>query len=1415
MTAGFATAAPPLPFVGSVEETPGGERFVFEVSTPALLLSSSPDGATLVRLEGFASRDDRAGAPDLPRHVVRVAIPFGVTPRLEVTAVREDVLRGREPRAVGRELAEMEPDGNVSRRRIFERDPSLFAGTKRYPSEVAWIREEGIYRDQRYVDVVLAPVRFDPAVKGIRVARTYRVAVVFDGTAATGATASPADPRLEDTYRGMFLNYGQGLTFRGAPELEATERSSVAPALLVGPRYRIRIRANGIVRLDAARLAGTGFDTQPLASYKLTNRGVEVPLQVFDQDGDGNFDPADWVQFYGQALDTEPKAVLSPTVPASFGIFEARDFSDENVYFLEVEAGSRSRIGTRAAAPDNSAIATSFDAVAHLETDDTWRPLAGNDPWYWKPLNSMPVEGTAVTSRTQAVPLPGLASATQPARVVVKLRGITEDGPTPSDHKSRITFKNQSGQTLATQDDDGTWDGRTVFTHDFTWTFPGSGATLTQPAQVVIEARAVSGSVNYMNQFYLDFVEVTYKRTFAAASDKLRFDWPDGSQEFQVTGLTTNTPEVWEVTGQVGGSGVAAPVRLTGGTISGGAGNFAVRFHVANDPSIPDGTLRRFVVTAAGGIPGVAPADFTADAVSDLRNTGNQADLIVITHPTTVGAASTTTLNQFLAWKLANQGITSKVVAIQDVYDEFGDGNPGPLAIKNFLSFVMSAPGWSSPKPAYVLLLGDGTYDYMHKDLSLPDGNFIPTQIVFKDDPSFGYYASDSVLAAVAGGDATPDLVVGRISTRTDAETQAVLQKLLTYEQSPPAGNWTKHAIFIADRGKNFSTSEEQEWRDTNSAGRDHMKIPPHTQRTMNYWGDYCGSTPAGCTLPKSNLLRADIKSAVNGTDGFSDGAAMLQYTGHGSFTVWSDDVFFAHGFNGLLDVDGLNNGARLPWVIAHNCLTGGFMDVSNISLGEAWLKRANGGSIAVFAPSGLTDTYYGLDVTDKIWGDLYGAAKERVLGNAVGIATTFVCLQGGAQACQNYTLLGDPSVRMNLPTVAPATSVTATGANGVVNLAWTASATPLAKYDIWRAEFSPTTGYTRINGDTPFVGTAYADTTVQNARTYFYYVVALDAALFESRVSHFNSDCAISGPDCLKATPLNPNPPPAPVVQLVDTEIGGRLGASWPAPAPDIDFYTVKWGTTQGGPYPFSANAGRMTSYSITGLTNGLTYYVVVTATNTSDLSSSSLEKAAVPTFVRGVRAPDVITTVHVNKAGPDLQLTWNAVTADIYAKPTTVSTYEVFRGTTPTFTPGPGNKIGQTAGTTFPDPGANSIAAPAYHYLVRAVDAAGNVGGLGNQLPNGIDVITLSKTPNGLGGYTIGISWSPVTTDFDGQPLAIDHYEVYAASFKFTRTDVRNGIVPLVASPVTASWSETAPAANRYYSVIAVDDRGNKSPF
>jgi len=756
---------------------------------------------------------------------------------------------------------------------------------------------------------------------------------------------------------------------------------------------------------------------------------------------------------------------------------------------------------------------------------------------------------------------------------------------------------------------------------------------------------------------------------------------------------------------------------------------------------------------------------------------------------------------------------------IQDVYDEFGDGLATPQAIKNFLAFTLSTnpgEGWSGRKPAWVLLIGDGSYDSKYNDTTVPPSNLVPTQILFKDDPSFGYYASDSILADVAGDDIVPDLVVGRISTRTDAQTNTVLQKMLDYAQNPPPGTWRRHSVFIADRGKNYDVAEAQEWVDTNNIGRSWLKIPPQTQRSMSFWFDYCGGTQGGCNTGAINLLRSDIKKAVNGTlDAGIDGASMIQYTGHGNFNVWSDDAFFAQGAGGFLDVNALVNGGKLPWLVVHNCLTGGFEDINDVTMGEDWLKRPGGGALAVFAPSGLSDAYSGPDITDKVWGDLFGPQKERILGSAVANAMNYVCGLGVTQACQNYVLLGDPTTRMVFTTIQPASLLAAVAGNAVVNLTWTASATPGVTYDVWRSEGTPLFGYAKVGSG--IGATTYADTSAQNAKTYFYYVVALDAELFESRWSNFNSDCAVNGTDCVTASPVNPNPPAVPTgLTVTDPETGGKLILNWsPNGEPDFNRYTVWWGTAPGA-HTFSGNANKATTFSLTGLENGRTYYVSLTASNTSgQVSGFSPEQTGIPTFVRGLRPPDFISSLKINKSGTNAVLTWAAVTTDIYGKPASIVSYEVYRGTTPNFVPGAGNRIGTPSAPTFTDPGALAFANPSYHYLVRAIDASGNVGGLGNQLPNGIDAMTTSKTPDGSGGYTLGFVWPAVTTDFDGLPLSIEHYEVYVTNHPFSRADIKNGLVPLLVSPSTASFSVTAPAASQYYSVIAVDARGNKSSF
>src|SRR5262249_34518991 len=104
-----------------------------------------------------------------------------------------------------------------------------------------------------------------------------------------------------------------------------------------------------------------------------------------------------------------------------------------------------------------------------------------------------------------------------------------------------------------------------------------------------------------------------------------------------------------------------------------------------------------------------------------------------------------------------------------------------------------------------------------------------------------------------------------------------------------------------------------------------------------------------------------------------------------------------------------------------------------------------------------------------------------------------------------------------------------------------------------------------------------------------------------------------------------------------------------------------------------------------------------------------------SVATFVRfpapweDTQAPSAPTQLAANGGTGSVSLTWTASTDNVG-----VTAYDVYRSTTSGFTPAPGHKIGQTAGTTFTDSG---LAAGTYFYAVKAEDAQGNLGGASNQ--------------------------------------------------------------------------------------------------
>ena len=1407
----------------------GQSEYAFQVDVPEPRFFVQQNGSSKIEIEGFGTQERRPGAPDLSSKTFLIAIPPGCTPRLEYTSLgavrRIEIVPSSVPhrrldmgRVDSHALSRVDADP-IERFKllrsaaydVFEPDPEIYAaGTEDQP----WVRlgPTGILRAQSYVPVHVRGARWDGRSGELQVAAGFAVRIVFENyTAPAEARTTRVDePVFESTYRSSFLNYEQGRAYRhpsiGGAIPTATEVSRSGST----PRRKLFVRENGPLRLDYALLSPTGFLAHALDTWRLENQGESIPLSTND-DGDGVLEPGEWVQFYGQALDMEPKTILNTDFDnTDIDLFEDRDFSDENVYFLTVDTAGQAAMPTEPAAPQFVLTPpVRVDSSVHEEANDAFRPLGAADPWYWLP--TMAATGIPTMSnpkpaeRTNTVALPQLHDTTLPLQVRVHLRGISEVFGVDPDHQTVVTLLNQSDQVLAT--DNASFDARTLYLHNFGWTSPGGGSAASDPVKIKIETIDIGGGER--NDVILDWIEVDYMRSFIADNDRFDFVWPDGDQEILIDGFTDSAVEIWELTA-TSAKGVVQPVRLTGvQVVSSGAGTFSARFLVHNDPSLADGTPRRFLGFAAVMVALPASVDFPADTVSDLRDPLIQADLIVIGHEDVLDSTPGSALDQLLTHRasVAGGGLTAKVARLDDVQDEFNFGLQGPQAIREFLRWILSTTpgeGWAAPKPTYVLLLGDGSFDYKG---GTAQGNYVPTQIVYKDVVELGYYASDNLLAAVVGADQLADLVVGRLPARTLAEASGYLQKIRDYETLVPPGPWQEHAVTFSDRGKTGNNpGEALQFELVNQVGLDEIGTQPFTSRAVRYWTDFYDT---GVMNPEE-AMRQEIKDAINGDDGFS-GASLVQYTGHGNFVVWSDDAFFDERGSSFLDTDDLTNGLRLPWLIVQNCLTGGFHTPLFNTMGEDWLRRSGGGAVAVFAPSGLAFNFIGIAVTEDVWHTMFGPEKRRDLATPVMVALTGLCGQGSIEPCQHYILLGDPATRLQLRSTEPASDLAATATNLQVDLTWTASATPAANYIVMRTE-NLTQPFYLNRTPTPIATTQFTDTLVANGTTYYYHVIAIDPDGFQSAWSNFNSDCGVDGPDCVQAMPSNPNPPGVPTgLAVSDPGLGNQLKFSWDAnPEADLDFYTISWGP--GSNNPANPVQATQTTFTAMGLTEGQPYCAIVSATNTSEKTSAdSAEVCDFAVTALGVRLPDFIDDLRVSRSDADVVLDWSEVTADVYGKPAAIVNYEIFRGTAPDYTVAGLMKIGDCAApcTTFPDLGVadNGLS---QHYRVRAVDADSRLGALGSEVPAGVELELLRGTVAG----DVRLSWTPATLDLDGNPVDLQQYLVFASDVPLPKTDIVDGVVPPLLTVSGTSVELTPPAQSRFYTVFVLDTRGNMSP-
>ena len=195
-------------------------------------------------------------------------------------------------------------------------------------------------------------------------------------------------------------------------------------------------------------------------------------------------------------------------------------------------------------------------------------------------------------------------------------------------------------------------------------------------------------------------------------------------------------------------------------------------------------------------------------------------------------------------------------------------------------------------------------------------------------------------------------------------------------------------------------------------------------------------------------------------------------------------------------------------------------------------------------------------------------------------------------------------------PPPAPTGLVAAAG-NGVVSLSWTAAA-GAASYTVKR---STTSGgpYGNVSGGSGLTATSFSDSTVTNGTTYYYVV--------------FGTNSAGDGPNSGQAS-ATPMAPPAAPTNLIATAGNASVALSWTASSGAAS-YNVKRSTTSGGPYGNVATGVTATGYTDSPLTNGTTYFYVVTAQNVGGESGNSNQASATPTGGGGGGSPCNSVTV------------------------------------------------------------------------------------------------------------------------------------------------------------------------------------------
>lgn len=823
--------------------------------------------------------------------------------------------------------------------------------------------EFGFIRSLPVQSIKLYPVQYDPVNNQIKVYKRIVVSINYS------RTVSNTEIIKEDFLERAVINWEVAKKWGVKTDSRLAKTTAI---LTAGPWYRFEAAEEGIYRMDRTFLQNLGIDLNNLdprtikiysnGGYNLpedymleSNRKFqEIAISVFGE-SDGNFGTGDHILFYGRGPEFWEYNSLQGKI-----IRQKHTYSKKNYYWLTFGGSNGKRLKVKNSLNESSTYNQQF-SFAHRSVDkDTINIGKTGRDYLGDELNSSTTSRTYLSSLNGRIPL---------SRINYRFRLVNS---TTSDASINVDEGNNriySGRIFQTY--------KYIIGRDILVTAFFNGALTDERSNLKFSLVNPSTST----KVYLDYFEIEYQRALNSLNDNFILFSKDTTAFIQYTlsNFSNSSIQVFDITD-------FANVQLLGGTsISGGQVSF--------QSSEEFRKVSKYIAVGQNGFK--TPVNGVSVTTSDIKSNISGTELIIITHKDFRSQAE-----RYASYRsvLSPSKISSSIFYVDDILNEFSAGMMDPTAIRDFLKFAYD--NWQT-KPFYVLLFGDGDYDYLN--LEKENKNFIPTYQTIESLDEIYSYPTDDYFARVSGKDLRIDLAIGRLNIQSLTEAENLVDKIIKYESNLEKGLWRTTITLVADDGPQEINVDDGSLHTFQSENLSLRKIPNYFNQNKLYLAAY-PTAVSGFGRRKPDVNRAIIDAVNNGT-------LILNFIGHGNPNVWAHENVFEKAST----IPQLRN-ENYFFLTAATCDFGKYDDPRQQSSTEIMVNMKNAGAIGAFTAARVVFANLNAAINDSLYSNLFGVKDIDNLPLRVGKAY-FIAKQFRTQDNdEKFHLFSDPTIRLLEP---------------------------------------------------------------------------------------------------------------------------------------------------------------------------------------------------------------------------------------------------------------------------------------------------------------------------------------------------------------------------------------------------------------